>query len=260
MNTYAEKYNLIVLYPIQNTLTKCWNWFEIAHQRRGSGEPAFIAGATAAVAATYAIDISNVYCAGLSAGGAMTVIMAATYPDVYRGITVSAGLEYKAAIYSGGAYAAMTLGGPDPVIQGGFAYDAMKDYAKWPMKVLVVHGTFDFTVVFRNGQQVTDQWITTDNLYFKQGRISYTPSNTKNEQVPGGYAYQDLEYKDTVEGTVLLHFLKVTGMGHAWSGGDASGSYADPKGPDASLYMLKWFLGVNGGTLGNQTILSGDTK
>jgi poly(3-hydroxybutyrate) depolymerase len=52
-------------------------------------------------------------------------------------------------------------------------------------------------------------------------------------------AYTLFEYADTApeSGQVLIKFLEVTGMGHAWSGGSSSGTYADPKGPDARHHL-----------------------
>ena len=133
MNTLADEKNFLVLYPEQTSSgnsNKCWNWFETAHQSRGSGEPFIIAGMVTTVKNNYSIQDERVYVAGLSAGAAMSVIMGATYPDFFSGIGVGAGLEYKAATSMSGAFTAMSSGGPNPTQQGIAAYGAMGSRAK----------------------------------------------------------------------------------------------------------------------------------
>src|SRR5207245_4314093 len=125
---------------------KCWNWFDTADQARRSGEPAIIAGIAQTVeqdTSHWTIDSHRVYVAGLSAGAAMSVIMGATYPDIFAAIGVQSGLEYKAATSSNDAFTALRQGGPDPVQQGQVAYNAMGSTAR-VVPTVIFHGTVDY--------------------------------------------------------------------------------------------------------------------
>jgi poly(hydroxyalkanoate) depolymerase family esterase len=95
MNEVAEERGLIVAYPAQSRTANpslCWNWFNPKHQKRGSGEPAIIAGLTGELIAEFGIARASVFIAGLSAGGAMAAVMGATYPDIYAAVGVHSGL------------------------------------------------------------------------------------------------------------------------------------------------------------------------
>ncbi len=249
MNALAEEKGFLVLYPEQSSSansSKCWNWFETSHQSRGSGEPSVIAGMVQSVKSNYAIVDDQVFVAGLSAGGAMSVIMGATYPDIFKGVGVGSGLEYKAATSVMGAYTAMSSGGPNPVQQGRLAYQAMGNRAE-VLPVIVFHGTSDYTVNSINGNQVISQWAVTNDLAAtgsEDGWIDDQPDYTENLQVPSGKSYTVSDYASQ-DGHVWMKKVFVQNMGHAWSGGSSQGSYTDPSGPDASLMMWEFFQSVS---------------
>lgn len=246
MNAYAEQHTFIVVYPDQPTAShsnKCWRWFDPAHQSRGSGEPAAIAGIVGQVKVDYTVDANRVYVAGMSAGGAMAVIMGATYPDVFASIGVGSGLEYKAATSESTAWSVMSSGGPDPVTQGNAAYTAMGSYRR-TVPAIVFHGASDYTVNVTNGHQVLSQWAQTNDRASDgtdNNNIDDTPEATTPGSVPGGRTYTQYVYRDQ-NGVTVMEKTIVDGMGHAWSGGSTAGSYTDPQGPEASLMMWQFFV------------------
>lgn len=240
MNDLADLKGFLVAYPEQPSSAnqnKCWNWFEPAHQARGQGEPAAIRAIVDAVKGRTLVDGSRVYVAGLSAGAAMSVIMGATYPDVFSAIGVGAGLEYKAATSTSAAFTAMNSGGPNPDTQGIAAYNAMGTF-KRDVRTIVFHGTSDYTVYPVNGDQVTTQWVQTNDLTddgADNGSRNTSQVTSRTGTVSGGRAYTVKTYA----GGIVEHWT-VTGMGHAWSGSTA-GSYTDPQGPNAGAEMWRFF-------------------
>jgi poly(hydroxyalkanoate) depolymerase family esterase len=152
MNTLAEEYGCLILYPEQACSAhwnKCWNWYDQAHQQRGEGEPALIAGLTRHIMASHAVDASRVAVAGLSSGGAMAVILGRTYPDLFTAVGCHSGLAHGSATSSTGAMLAMR-DGPDPAMltQAG-------PHAGVP--VIVFHGDADALVHRNNGSGVVHQ-------------------------------------------------------------------------------------------------------
>ncbi|MED4001443.1 PHB depolymerase family esterase [Priestia aryabhattai] len=245
MNALAETEKFCVLYPEQPSSAnsnKCWNWFDTAHQSRGSGEPALIAGMVNQIKSSYSIDADQVFVGGLSAGAAMSVIMGATYPDIFAAISVGAGLEYKAATSVTGAYTAMSSGGPNPIQQGDLAYSAMGEH-KRVVPVILFHGTADYTVAPINAHQILSQLAQTNDRAsdgLDNNNIDDTADQTLPGTVSGGRSYTQYIYKDTAGKTVMEKYM-IEGMGHAWSGGSTSGSYTDPKGPNATKLSWNFF-------------------
>lgn len=243
MNELAEEHQCFVVYPAQAPAangSKCWNWFKAADQHRGQGEPSIIAGITRQIVSTYHVDARRVYVAGLSAGGAMAVIMGMTYPDLYAAIGIHSGLAYAVAHDLPSALAAMQQGGAAPTRQRD---DAVLGADPCPRAVpmIVFHGDRDTTVHPRNGDQVIAQWATVH-----AGGGPHTEAETNLQvtvqrgQVPDGHAYTRAIHHDA-SGQAIMEQWLVHGAGHAWSGGSPSGSFTDPKGPDAAQEMIRFF-------------------
>ncbi len=232
MNVLAEAETFFVAYPEQGASangSKCWNWFRASDQQRGAGEPSLIAGITRQIMSAYHVDGSRVYVAGLSAGGAMAAIMAATYPDLYAAVGVHSGLAYGVAHDLPSAFAAMKQGASQHTRQLA---------AVIPM--IVFHGDRDTTVATSNADRMLDQWLQMADDGPDMVRGSVREATVERGQVASGHAYTRFIYHD-VSGRAIMEKWIIHQAGHAWSGGSLGGSYTDPKGPDASAEMVRFF-------------------
>jgi len=242
MNQLAERERFFVLYPAQTKSANgmgCWNWFRGRNQQRDLGEPSIIAGMTHEIIASYPIDARHVHVAGLSAGGAMAAIMASTYPELYAAVGVHSGLPHGAAHDVMSAFAAMRDG---PSAARARAADAGEQGEQRALPTIVFHGDQDATVHPGNGDHVialaTAAPADTDIIGAVAADASFT---VERGQMAGGHAYSRTIYRDAHGRSTGVEHWVVHGAGHAWSGGSAKGSYTDPKGPDASREMLRFF-------------------
>ena len=229
MNMFAEGKTFLVVYPEQVSSannSKCWNWFQPADQQRGMGEPSLIAGITQQIMNSYHVDTNRVYVAGMSAGGAMAVIMAVTYPDLYAAVGVHSGLAYRAAHDVRSGFAAMRQGSGKSARQ-----------LTTVIPLIVFHGDRDTTVSPVNSDHLLDQWLQATN--YGQGR-SVGSTKVIRGQVASGRAYTRSIYHDTGGHAIAEKWL-VHQAGHVWSGGSTDGSFTDPRGPDASAELLRFF-------------------
>jgi poly(hydroxyalkanoate) depolymerase family esterase len=221
MNRLAEEMGCLVVYPAQSqqaNAQRCWNWFSALDQARDQGEPSIIAGITRAVMAGHNVDGSQVYVAGLSAGGAMATIMGTLYPDLYAAVGVHSGLPFASAHDLPSALAAMKGKFGRPREQGK------------SIPIIVFHGDRDTTVHPVNGDELIARGKppAAQEIVVEPGRV------------PDGHAYTRTVHQHP-DGTPHAEQWLIHGAGHAWSGGSASGSYTDGKGPDASREMMRFF-------------------
>ena len=235
MNVLAEQHGCMVLYPEQlpkANQARCWNWYEPEHQQLDQGEPGMIAALTRHVLSTdhagNQADPDRVYIAGLSAGGAMAAVVAGLYPDLFAAVGVHSGLPAGAAQDMLSAFTAMRTG-------------ANKGKRQTPLALptIVFHGSADTTVHPENGEHITGAaltaWEATGMLLERRQEQADAPTHSTNQRTERR-VYRSAEGPSYVE-----HWLIDDGP-HAWSGGDAAGSFTAPEGPSASEAMLAFFL------------------
>ncbi len=235
MNEIAQSRGWIVLYPGQQKTANqmgCWNWFQEADQQRGRGEPSIIADMARQVAHEQGADMSRIFVAGLSAGGAMAAIMATTYPELFAAAGIHSGLPHAAASDLVSALQAMKKGPSSQSVH------AASRQERVVVPTIVFHGDRDTTVHPCNGEEV----IARARFSSSQAAMASSGGRVESQrgQVPGGHAYTRKIHRDERGLCDAEHWI-IHGAGHAWSGGSAKGSYTDARGPDASAEMLRFF-------------------
>jgi len=221
MNELAEEHGFLVAYPAQSqsaNASKCWNWFNVSDQQRDQGEPSLIAGITREIMKDFSVEEGRVYVAGLSAGGAAAAIMGSAYPDLYAAVGVHSGLACGAARDMPSAFAAMRQGGAPARGAGRI------------VPTIVFHGDGDTTVHPVNG----------DHVIVQSKAESTLRATVTRDRTAGGIGYTRKVETDESGHPMLEHWV-LHGSGHAWAGGSPAGSYTDPRGPDASREMLRFF-------------------
>lgn len=204
-NALADVLKFHVLYPEQvsgNNQNKCFNWFELGDITRGQGEALSIKQMVDKMKVDHSIDSARVYVTGLSAGGAMTHVMAATYPDVFAGAAVMAGIPYKCATSMTDAFSCMSPGvDKTPQQWGDLVRNAFAGYTGPYPKISIWNGTSDYTVKPTNMTEGVDQWTSAHGI---------DQTEDISETVAG---YPHKVYKSS-SGKALVETYAITGMGH----------------------------------------------
>jgi feruloyl esterase len=166
-STLADRYGFALVLPEQqraNNPNLCFNWFETEDIRRGGGEALSIRQMVDKMKRDYRIDPRRVYVTGLSAGGAMTSVMLASYPDVFAGGAIIAGLPYGAASNVQEAFESMFQSPKRPArAWGDLVREASPHAGPWP-RVSVWHGGADATVIPSNAVEIVKQWTDVHGL------------------------------------------------------------------------------------------------
>lgn len=241
----AETYGFAVLYAEQqraNNPNLCFNWFNPADTKRGAGETLSISQMIDAMVEHHGIDESRIFITGLSAGGAMTSVMLATYPEKFVGGAILAGLPHGAAASVMEALQQMKAHTPSARTSGQSIQNAAGHTGKWPT-ISVWHGTADMTVDQSNADAILRQWLDVHQL----------PDTPDETDMGGRHPYK--AWRDSA-GKIIVEEYRVTGMGHGVplaAGGEEG--YGEP-----GAFMLE--AGISSTVLSARTwgLLSGEPR
>jgi feruloyl esterase len=182
-STLADRFGIALLLPEQqrsNNPNGCFNWFQASDIQRGHGEAESIRQMVGHMTSAHDIDPARVFVTGLSAGGAMTSVMLAAYPEVFAGGAIVAGLPYGAADNVQQAFETMHRCPPRPArLWGDLVRRASSHDGPWP-RVSVWHGGADTTVIPANATEIIKQWTNVHGL----------PAKPSREEVVDGYPRQ----------------------------------------------------------------------
>ena len=203
-STLAKHYGFALLMPHQqpsNNPQGCFNWFKPEDTRRGEGEALSIRQMVARMVADHKIDRKRIFVTGLSAGGAMTSVMLATYPDVFSAGAIIAGLPYGVATNVREALNGMLQSPARPPRElGNLVRNASKHRTPWP-RVSVWHGSADRTVNPANADEIVKQWLDVHGL----------PSDPMLADTVDGYPHQIWWNGD---GETVVESYTITDMAH----------------------------------------------
>lgn len=212
LDQWAAREGFVVVYPQQEAThhpQKCWTWYDPAHTTRDRGEAAWLAAVVQHVAAQEAVDPARISVAGISAGGAMAANLVAAYPELFAAGGAHSALPALAASNVLVALGAMKQGVADaPEVLAARLREAMGGRAR-AVPFIVWHGADDAVVNPANGAALAAQ--------FRAHNAAFG-------------------------GTAPVEERRIAGLGHAWSGGDAAGSYTAAGGDDATAAFVRFLL------------------
>lgn len=244
---WAEKEKFIVLLPEQNIAYnpfKCWNWIIPGNNSR-YGESEVIVTMLDDVLKKYNGNKDKVFAAGMSAGASMVNILGNCYPERFRGLGSHDGSQFYSS-YLGLDFAEVVLNGASvpASVSGRVGYACSNGIKNRPKKmpIIIFHGmrsplmspmhAFQIESEFKVLNDFLDNGLR-DNSYFLDKNVENFPETEK-------YGYNKYSIIDQ-EQEVLIERYMINDLAHGWSGGAPNLPYNDPKGPDATGLIIKFF-------------------
>lgn len=238
-STLADRFGFCLLLPEQqasNNPNRCFNWFQPGDSTRGQGEAYSIRQMVDKMVSDHGVDRGQVFVTGLSAGGAMASVMLATYPEVFAGGAIVAGLPYGAANNVQQAFETMFQSPPRPArAWGDLVRGASPHNGPWP-RISVWHGGIDATVVPSNAGEIIKQWTDVHGL----------PAAASSRAIVDGYprrVWLNADGDEVIESYTITNMAHGTPLatGRADHECGAAGPFLLEVGISSSYHIAKFF-------------------
>ncbi|MDQ6917021.1 MAG: PHB depolymerase family esterase [Pseudomonadota bacterium] len=240
---HADANDWLVLLPRQTSkanLWSCWNWFDGATSA-GRGEAAIIAAQIKAVRRSHRVHPRKIFAAGMSAGGCVAAVLGLRQPQLFAGVFVHSGVACGAASAPLKAMSVLAHGADTDYESIGADARAAAPRGALPVTLLAIAGADDHAVAEINTRQLVAQFLAFNG---KPVPHSATPDilppadHEMATTLAGGRIMTVSNYR--VDGRVVARWIRISGLGHAWSGGDDAFPYNDPKPPDATALLAQF--------------------
>lgn len=245
-NKYADQKGFAVLYPEQgygDNAWKCWNWFKPENQRRDDGEASIIVGMTLDTIHKYNLNASRVFITGISAGGAMAANLLGCYSDVFAGGMIHSGLEFAAAQSETEAHQVTASGPTRDLDESARQALACSPPRNTLIPVIVIHGQADNFVNTINADRTFELFEKINAAIFTSAGGDASQVTLQQSRVEqGGYKFS-ADVTDAFFGKQdVMKKVMVEGMAHAWSGGQPTAPYMEPRGINAAKLAVDSFF------------------
>ncbi len=239
IRAHADARGIAVLMPDQTRLAnplRCWNWFDPA-TADGRGEAAIVLAQIEQACGILDVDARRIWIAGLSSGAALAAAIAVHAPRRFAGLACHSGLAAGSARAAHEAREAMARGTRRDVAAIGA--EARRAAGDVRLPVLVIQGTDDAAVTPANADALVAQAVALNG-----GPASGTAPSAPHAENRRSFGERIVHRADwLVDGRLAARRLRIEGLGHAWSGGDASHEHFDPAPPEATELILDFFEG-----------------
>ena len=238
----ADERGFIVLLPRQSEKAnawRCWTWFD-PRTAEGGGETAIVAAQMKAVMRRYRIDRSRVIVAGMSAGGALAAAMGVRYPGLVRAVAAHSGIPCGAAASPLDALRVAAKGPEQDVVS--VADNARREAPAraLPVPLLAIHGGRDEVVAPCHAIAMVAQFLRLNGhagAAADPASMTSLPPADRESRTTLPDAREEVAREWRVDGRLVARLVEIAGLGHAWSGGDATLQYNDAHAPDATALL-----------------------